>query len=61
MCPACFEALTLWIVGMSSTGGVAALLARKFHSEMKEVAKDLLSTSNQEAGSCPQQHTSRSI
>lgn len=59
MCPACFEALALLIVGVSSTGGVAALIARQFQREPREAAKDLLRSPIQEEESCRKQPTSR--
>ena len=58
MCPACFEALPLLIVGVSSTGGVAALLAGKFCGESAEKQKSLLQSQNQEEESCRKQPTS---
>ena len=52
MCPACLEALALVIVGVSSTGGVAALVASKLRGDPKEnaVVADLLRSANQEEG-----------
>ena len=54
MCPACFEALALLIVGIGSSSGVAALLASKFRAEPKENKKDLLQIPNQEEAPCHQ-------
>lgn len=61
MCPACLAALAMVVVGVGSTGGVAALVASKFRSEPKENVEetDLLRSANQEEGSCPKQHTNR--
>jgi hypothetical protein len=58
MCPACLEALALLIVGVSSTGTVAALLAGKFRGESTEKQKNLLQGQNNEEGSCQKQPTS---
>ena len=59
MCPGCFEALALLIVGVGSTGGVAALIASKFRSEPQQGVKDLLRSPIQEEESCLKQPTSR--
>jgi hypothetical protein len=40
MCPGCIGALAMLIVGVSSTGGVAALLASKFRVETEGAAKE---------------------
>jgi len=52
MCPGCMEVLALLVVGMSSTGGVAALIASKFRGEKKEEVKYLLPSQNNQEESC---------
>ena len=58
MCPACFEALALLIVGVGSTGGLAAVLASRLRgSEAKdspEDSLDSLASGNQEEEPCHQ-------
>lgn len=60
MCPACFEALALLIVGVGSTGGLAAVLASKLRGESKDSPEDLLdsldslASGNQEEEPCQQ-------
>ena len=61
MCPACLETLALLIVGVGSAGGMATLIASKFHPRANDAAEDLLNTQKQEEGPCPKQHTSTSI
>ena len=57
MCPACFEALALLIVGVGSTGGLAAVLASKLRGEANdspEDSLDSLASGNQEEEPCHQ-------
>lgn len=57
MCPACLEALALLIVGVGSTGGLAAVLASKLRGEAKdspEDSLDSLASGNQEEEPCHQ-------
>lgn len=54
MCPACFQALALLLVGIGSSGGVAAVLASRGRDEGKEDVKDLSQSCNQEETSCYQ-------
>jgi hypothetical protein len=51
MCPACFEALALLIVGVGSSGGLAAVLASKLRREAKD-AQESLASGKQEEEPC---------
>jgi hypothetical protein len=58
MCPACLTTMALIAAGATSTGGVAALIARRFHAP--EPRESYPSSSDQRAHHHDQEHDASS-